>query len=263
MNGRSNPDGGASAVPDERTMYTTLAPWWPLLSAPEDYAEEAALYARLFAEHARGDARSLLELGSGGGNNASHLKRVFASVTLVDRSPAMLDVSRALNPECQHFVGDMFSARLDRTFDCVFLHDAVCYATSRDELRAALETLFVHCREGGVAVVAPDFVRETFRTGTDHGGHDGPGRGLRYLEWTRDPEPTDHTYVVDFAFLLRDGERVTVHQDHHVEGLFSHREWMDTLADVGFEAHAHTHRFSDVDFDAVVFVGVRPGGRER
>jgi hypothetical protein len=29
---------------DEPKLYTTLAPWWPLLSAPADYAEEAAFY---------------------------------------------------------------------------------------------------------------------------------------------------------------------------------------------------------------------------
>ena len=49
--------------------------------------------------------RTVLELGSGGGNNASHLKAQFR-MTLVDRSPGMLAVSRALNPECEHVEGD-------------------------------------------------------------------------------------------------------------------------------------------------------------
>jgi SAM-dependent methyltransferase len=43
----------------------------------------------------------VLELGSGGGNNASHLKARFEMV-VVEPSPAMLAVSRALNPECEH-----------------------------------------------------------------------------------------------------------------------------------------------------------------
>ena len=50
--------------------------------------------------------RTLLELGSGGGNNASHMKAHFAP-TLVDASAGMLDVSRALNPECEHVEGDI------------------------------------------------------------------------------------------------------------------------------------------------------------
>jgi len=38
-------------------------------------------------ETADGDVATVLELGSGGGNNASYLKHRFA-MTLVDRSPA-------------------------------------------------------------------------------------------------------------------------------------------------------------------------------
>ena len=239
-------------------MYADLAPWWPLLSAPEDYAEEAALYAGLFARHSSAVPGSLLELGSGGGNNASHLKRMFSPVTLVDRSPGMLDVSRALNPGCEHREGDMRSVRLGRTFDCVFVHDAVCYATSLDDLRAVLETMYVHCRPGGVAIAVPDFVAETFRPGTDHGGHDGPDRGLRYLAWTHDVDRSGRTYAVDYAFLLRDGARVTVHHDRHVEGLFTRSEWLEAMAAVGFEAQVVTHRLSDVPYDSVVMVGVKP-----
>lgn len=41
----------------------------------------------------------MLELGSGGGNNASHLKR-HAAMTLVEPAPGMRTVSAALNPDC-------------------------------------------------------------------------------------------------------------------------------------------------------------------
>ncbi|MHC4615594.1 MAG: class I SAM-dependent methyltransferase, partial [Planctomycetota bacterium] len=57
----------------------------------------------------------VLELGSGGGNNASHLKKWF-DMTLVDLSPHMLEVSRALNPECSHQQGDMRTVRLGTLF---------------------------------------------------------------------------------------------------------------------------------------------------
>ena len=87
-------------------MYDELAGWWPLLSAPAVYAEEAAIYRRLLVEAADRPPATVLELGSGGGNNASHLKAHF-QLTLVDRSPGMLAVSRELNPECEHVQGDM------------------------------------------------------------------------------------------------------------------------------------------------------------
>lgn len=218
-------------------LYRELAEWWPLFSPPgEDYAEEAAFVRRLLEEAGGGTLRTLLELGSGGGNNASHLKAHYA-LTLVDLSPDMLHVSRALNPECEHAQGDMRSVWLGRVFDAVFVHDALGYLTSERDLGAAIETAAAHCRPGGVAVFAPDYVRETFAPGTESGGSDGAdGRGVRYLEWVRDPDPGDCTYVADYVLALRDtaGETRVVH-DRHVEGLFPRATWLRRLAEAGFE----------------------------
>ena len=176
----------------------------------------------------------MLELGSGGGNNASHLKARF-KMTLVDLSPGMLEVSRALNPECEHLQGDMRTVRLGREFDAVFVHDAVTYMTSEADVRQAIATAFVHCRPDGVVLFAPDHVRENFRPGTDHGGHDGADRAMRYLEWTWDPDPADATCIVDYTYVLRerDGEVRVVH-DRHLEGLFSRTDWLRWLSEAGF-----------------------------
>ena len=156
-------------------LYSELAEWWPLLDDPADYAEEAALYGDLLQEACDAPIQSLLELGSGGGNSASHLKRRFPRLLLTDISSEMLAVSRALNPECEHRSGDMRTLRLGRTFDAVFVHDAVCYMTTDADLRRAMETAWAHCRPGGAALFAPDFVRENFRPGVTAGGCDEPG----------------------------------------------------------------------------------------
>jgi len=110
-------------------MYSDLATWWPLLSPASEYAEEAAAYERALTAVCPASARTMLELGSGGGSNASYLKHRFEMV-LVDLSAGMLDVSRALNPECEHIQGDMRTVRLGRQFDCVFVHDAIVYMTT-------------------------------------------------------------------------------------------------------------------------------------
>jgi SAM-dependent methyltransferase len=242
-------------------MYGDLAPWFHLLTAPEDYSDEAAFVLAALREHADGPVETLLELGSGGGNTASHLKRDLR-LTLTDLSQQMLALSATLNPECEHLVGDMRTIRLGRTFDAVLVHDAICYMTTAADLRAAMTTSFEHLRPGGAAVFMPDHVRETFAQGTDHGGHDAPelevgrpGRALRYLEWITDPDPGDATYQVDYAILMRDVDgSIEVRADRHVEGLFSRRTWLDLLTDVGFEPIAM------VDPEArAVFVGKRPG----
>ena len=118
-------------------LYRDLADWYPLLTPVDDYAEEAALYRRLFEAHCRRPPRTLLDLGSGGGHNAAYLKETLAC-TLVDLEPAMLALSRRLNPECEHIQGDMRSVRLGRVFDCVLVHDAVSYMTSRTDLADAI-----------------------------------------------------------------------------------------------------------------------------
>ncbi len=240
-------------------LYGELAAWWPVLSAPADYLEEASIYQRLLLEACKRPAQTLLELGSGGGNNASHLKSRFVLV-LVDQSPGMLQVSRKLNPECEHFQGDMRSIRLGRQFDCVFVHDAVVYMTTEADLRKAIETAYVHCRPGGAALFAPDHVRENFVASTDHGGHDGANRSMRYLEWTWDPNPADNSYVVDYAYLLREGDgSATVEWDRHIEGLFARADWLRLLADVGFQAKAVPVDHSELEPGSYeVFVCSRP-----
>jgi SAM-dependent methyltransferase len=240
-------------------LYAELASWWPLLSPPSDYAEEAEFYERTLREVSTRPVRTVLELGSGGGNNASFLKRSF-EMTLVDRSPGMLEVSRALNPECTHVEGDMRTVRLGRRFDAVFVHDAVAYMVTEADLRRAMETAFVHCESGGAALFTPDHVRESFRPSTDHGGIDGGGRGLRYLEWTWDPDPADASYVVDFAFLLRERDgSVRVEQDRHVEGLFAREDWLRLLAEVGFQARSVPFEGPALDPDECeIFVATKP-----
>src|SRR5262245_15595750 len=108
-------------------MYNELAEWWPLLSPLDDYADEASFFHQVLVAAGLPSAPTLLELGSGGGNNAFHLKPYFAQVTLADVSPQMLAVSRNLNPDCEHLEGDMRTLRLQRTFDVVFIHDAIDY----------------------------------------------------------------------------------------------------------------------------------------
>src|SRR5215471_10069744 len=177
------------SVPDTPKLYGELASWFHLLSSPGDYAEEADFAHSLLAEPARTIPATLLELGSGGGNNASHMKAHF-KMTLVDISDGMLDLSRSLNPECEHIQGDMKSLRLGRVFEAVFIHDSTT----------------------------------------------GDGRSIRYIEWTFDPDPSDSTYTVDFAYLLRQARGpVRVVHDTHIFGIFPRDTWLRLLKDARFE----------------------------
>lgn len=242
-------------------LYTDLADWWPVLSPPEDYAEEAEFFRRLIVESVADPPRTVLELGSGGGNNASFLKAHF-HMTLTDLSPQMLAQSRRLNPECEHIVGDMRSIRLERRFDAVFVHDAIDYMLRLEDLEAAMRTAYVHCRPGGVAVFVPDHTRENFEPWTEHGGHDAEGRSLRYLQWDWDPDPADTICTSYMVYVMREGaEPVRCIQERHEFGLFGEQDWLRCLADVGFEARKVPFVHSEVAPGSCdIFVGLRTAG---
>lgn len=238
--------------PEQPRLYGDFATWFHLLTAPSSYAEEAEFARKVLTESAASKVESVLELGAGGGNNAFHLKKHFR-MTLTDLSTAMLEQSRKINPECEHIPGDMRSLRLGREFDAVFVHDAVSYLTTSQDLVACMETAFVHCKPGGVVLFMPDVVRERFQSSMHQGGHDGADRSLRYVEWTFDPNPSDSTYTVDFAYLLREGNGpVRVEHETHVMGLFSREEWLKSLREAGFKA-----RMIVDPYEREVFVGVR------
>src|SRR5918993_5236257 len=135
-------------------LYTEFAEWWPLMSAPEDYEEEATFYFNALQEAADRRIDTMIELGCGGGNNASFMKKRVKELVLVDLSEGMLAHSRKLNPECEHHVGDMRRVRLNRQFDAVFVHDAITYMTTEADVTAAIATAAVHCKPGGAALFA-------------------------------------------------------------------------------------------------------------
>ena len=229
------------------------AGWWQLVSPTEDYADEAAFFKELFRAE---NARTLLELGSGGGNVAWFLKKDFA-LTLTDISGAMLAESKKQNPELEHIQGDMRTLRLGKAFDGVLIHDAIMYMTSEEDLRAALVTAYVHCKSGSVVVIAPDWVAETFRPHTTHEGVDAGGRGVRYLEWIWDADPNDTRVNYEFILALKEGDELRTVVDRQVVGVFPRATWLRLLKEVGFEAEAVEDPSTSGE-RSEVFIGRKP-----
>ncbi len=236
--------------PGDYRIYTDLADWWPLISPPREYTQEAAYLASVIdattatAAVATGGSRAqtaapeVLDLGSGGGHVAVHLANKYR-LTLVDLSGQMLAVSRQLNPGCVHRQGDMRTVRLGRTFDAVLVHDAIDYVIAAGDLRQVITTAAVHCRPGGVALFVPDYIKDTFAelTGSGGGGVDAAGRTASFSERTWDPDPADDWVQADYEFTLReaDGHQAVVRESHRLSA-FSREMWMSLLAEAGFDA---------------------------
>jgi SAM-dependent methyltransferase len=247
----------AGAVP-EYSLYAELADWWPLISPPAEYAEDADAIDELFAVADR-PVHTVLDLGSGGGHVAFHLKE-GRRLTLVDLSAQMLVISAELNPDCEHIQGDMFAIRLGRLFDAVLVHDAIDYVTSQADLRRVIGTAVAHCRPGGVAVFAPDHTAETFRAGSGGGGgHDGSGRRAGFRERTSDPDPADDWILAEYEFTLQDADgSVRVVPEAHRLGSFRRQTWLELLTEAGVEAAAHPGPKVAGRPARVMFTGRRP-----
>lgn len=241
-----------SAVTQPR-LYTELAHWWPLFSGPAEYSDEAPEVLELLLGASALPTSEVLELGSGGGSLSSHFKPHFR-MTLSDLSGDMLAVSRELNPEWEHVQGDMRTLDLGRQFQRVLIHDAIMHLTDAVSVRAAIANAARHVCAGGAVVIFPDFVRETFVAGSEHDGADAPdGRGLRWLEWTWDPDPSDDTFVTAYSFLFREPDgALSVDLDRHEEGLFSRAQWLEWLSEAGLEPSLKSDSWR-----ADVFVGLK------
>lgn len=84
-------------------------------------------------------------------------------------------------------------------------------------------------------------------------------RALRYLQWTWDPDPSDHSYEVAWAFLLREVDgSVRVETDRHRFGLFPRADWLALLSEVGFVARSRPDPWG-----RDVFVARKPRKPER
>ncbi len=241
-------------------MYHEMAGWFHLITAPSDYAEEAAYYLQVMQNIIGHVPATLLELGSGGGNTASHYKAHIPDVVLSDLSAEMLGLSRTINPELPHIQGDMRTVRVGRQFEAVFVHDACSYLTTEEDIRQLAATAFEHCLPGGVAVFCPDHTAENLVYETDHGGHDGDGRALRYLEWTYPGPPGTHAFYVDYVYVLHeDGRGPRVVYDRHINGALPRDLWLQAIRDAGFEPGAVPLVHSEVpEGHSEIFTGWRP-----
>jgi len=246
---------GDAALP---RLYTALAPYCRLVNPPEDYAQEAGFWRSAVRSRLGPGRHRVLELGVGGGSNMSHLTGDF-EFTAVDAAPEMIAQARALNPGVEFHIGDMRSIRLGRRFDAVFIHDAISYLRTEDELRATFASAAAHLETGGVVVAAPDWLTETFRgpivcTATRTDGE----IELTSFEYTYDPDPADSTYESLMWYLIRRGPGPPrVEHDHHTFGLFPLATWERLIVEAGFSFERAAYEGHDDGQPGYPMVGIR------
>lgn len=258
--GGGEPGAEASPSGGRVKLYDELSWLWPLWGGPGEYRGYCEHAAELIRERSAIPVRTILDIGCGGGKNAFNLKRDF-EVTGLDLSPRMLELARGLNPECEFVQGDMRSFSLGRTFDAVFIDDAIAYMTSREDLGDALSAARRHLNPGGVMIVTPDATREGFvqnsTSATPASVPEGvSGIDAAFVENSYDPDPGDDTYETTMVFLIREEGRPRVEVDRHVLGLFGRDAWRGMLAEAGFVVTEK--EYSESGSDYLTFACLRP-----
>ena len=220
----------------QHRLYHDLAWLWPAFSPPEEYVDDARHFREALRERLGPGRLSALELGSGGGHTLSHLAADF-DLTAVDLSPEMLALSRRLNPDVPHHLGDMRRVRLGESFDAVLIHDAVCYLLTEDDLQATFATAGAHLNPGGILLLMPDYLQESFQgPRVLHWICSQADPGFTVIEYCHDPDPHDTTIESVFFFIIQEEQGLMIEQDRHVTGLFPSGRWLALLDGAGFDA---------------------------
>lgn len=228
-------------------LYTDLAWLWPHLSPPDHYVAEAAHLDALLTEHLGPGPHRILELGAGGGHTLVHLdprgnRGGRHHTVAADLSPQMLAHASALIPGLATHAADMRTMRLtapdDQPFDAVFIHDAVDYLLTEDDLAQTFATAHAHLRPGGLLFVAPTYLKETFADNeVADDGTTVDANQLTYFTYVHDPDPSDSTFEMILLYLTRDlnTRAVEVVEDRHTLGLFGYETWTSLIEQAGFD----------------------------
>ena len=237
-------------------LYSDLSYLWPIISPPEEYAGEAGFFGDVIREELGSGRHMLLELGVGGGHNLSHLTADF-ECTAVDLSPDMLALSQGLNPGVEHHVGDMRNIRLKQTFDAVLVHDAASYLLTEQDLRETFATAAAHIRQGGVLMVAPDWVQETFPDGWVYTWHRQQGNiEVNIQEVMTDPDPADTQVESTYTYTIKKDGETTIEVDTHVTGLFSLNTWAELMGQAGFTVEVRALPPNEGGYGSWLFIGL-------
>jgi len=220
-------------------LYSDLSWIWPYWEDVSDYREQMEKTVRLFEVHCDHQAKTVLDMGCGGGKSAYWLAKHF-EVTGIDLSAAMLEHYKLLNPGSECFRADMRSFDLGLEFDGIFINDSINHMISPAELTSVFQQSFKHLRSGGVMIVVPENTKDNFYQNTTIVSQASSSLKPENLEITiiensYDPNPADDIFETTLVYLIREKGKLRVEHETWGLGLFALKFWREALIETGFE----------------------------
>jgi SAM-dependent methyltransferase len=220
------------------------ARWYDAFYRDEDYAWESTHLTTLIRERCP-DATSLLDVGCGSGRHLVHLAEEF-DCTGVDLDESALALARCRLPRrVRLHHADMETLALGQSYDAITcLFSAIGFMTTRARLRRAIATMGRHLSPGGVLVIEPWYLDDT---------------------WGDGPEPTVEEVRIDGQTLVRtiaitrkrDVSRLHIHYAYAGQtgirtadetndlGVFSRADYTAAMTRVGLDVEVDPVGLSD------------------
>jgi len=220
----------------------------------KDYVAESASVAQLI-EARHPEAKTLLDVGCGTGRHLELLRSHFV-VEGLDASPEMLDVARTRLPGVELHQGDFRTFDLGKRYGAVIcLFSAIGYVADESELRQAIAAMARHVEPAGVLMVEGWITPADVNT--DHTAQVvvGEGEGKKVVRVGASRVEAG-ALVVDFHFLVAEGNTVEHFEDSHRLALFTVEQYLEAFAAAGME----TEVVADEPWERRLYVG-RPASR--
>lgn len=199
----------------------------------KDYGQEAERVRDLAASRARREVRRLLDVACGTGLHLEHLRNHF-EVEGLELAPPMIEIARERLPGIRIHEGDMAGFKLPDRFDVVTcLFSAIGYMTSQERLERAVASFARHLEPGGVAMIEPWILPESWRDG--YLGMDAVDRDdlklARFAASRREGDLSHHL----FHYAVLDRESYRTFDEEHVLRLASRDDYEAAFRRAGLE----------------------------
>jgi hypothetical protein len=130
----------------------------------------------------------------------------------------------------------MRTIRLEERFDAVTILDSIDYIKTVEDLQRTFIATYEHLKPGGVFLTFVEQIAGQFkRNNTTCSTHSKGDVEITFIENDYDPEPNDTSYEATFIYLIRIGDKLEIHTDSHLCGIFKLKIWLKLLKEVGFK----------------------------
>lgn len=233
-------------------FYSRLAKYYDQMYANIDYEGAANRLHDIIQKYKQTTGNRLLDVACGTGTYIMHLKDGY-QVMGFDISEEMLSVAREKCPDTSFVQGNMVSMDLNQVFDVIIcLFGSITYLTTKEELQHTIQSFSKHTTSGGVIIIEPLFIEETYRE---------KRMGLNCLNLpdikiarSNVGRREGNVAYLDFHFLISTREHGTEHFiDPSPMGVFSRGTFKNLLKENGFSVE-----FIEPGFDKeILIVGIK------